>query len=316
MISEEIIRLQAAKADIKQAIEDKGVEVSSNTKLDGYAELINDISSGGIIGSISEEDYNPNVHGTDINIQHYIKRLEIPSGVININKNILQGSASLEYVFIPNTVESISIPKQLGPFMNCTKLQRVDFEPNNPISTIPQSTFENTHSLIINNFPTQVTEIGRYAFSHSNLQQFPAMNNCTYFGDYAFQYCDFNSVVIPPNMKTFGGKCCFLGCANLNVLDLSNIEVIKESSFQLCTSLRNITIPQSVTTIESNAFRTEVEKTITFLGTIPPTISQYSLGFDKNLLTIYVPEESVDTYKTASSNWSYYSSQIQPIPTV
>lgn len=46
-ISDEITRLQAAKADLKTAIEGKGVTVPSSTKLDGYADLVDSIEIGG-----------------------------------------------------------------------------------------------------------------------------------------------------------------------------------------------------------------------------------------------------------------------------
>ena len=46
-IATEIIRLQTAKADLKTAIEAKGVTVSSATTLDGYATLVGEITSGG-----------------------------------------------------------------------------------------------------------------------------------------------------------------------------------------------------------------------------------------------------------------------------
>lgn len=45
-ISTEITRLQGAKADIKTAIEAKGVTVSSSTTLDGYATLVGNIQVG------------------------------------------------------------------------------------------------------------------------------------------------------------------------------------------------------------------------------------------------------------------------------
>lgn len=44
-VASEIQRLQGAKADIKTAIEGKGVTVPSATKLDGYATLIGNIST-------------------------------------------------------------------------------------------------------------------------------------------------------------------------------------------------------------------------------------------------------------------------------
>lgn len=46
-VSSEIARLTSAKAAIKTAIEGKGVTVPSSTKLDGYADLIDDIQTGG-----------------------------------------------------------------------------------------------------------------------------------------------------------------------------------------------------------------------------------------------------------------------------
>lgn len=46
-IASEISRLQGAKADLKTAIEGKGVTVPSATKLDGYADLVDAISQGG-----------------------------------------------------------------------------------------------------------------------------------------------------------------------------------------------------------------------------------------------------------------------------
>ena len=46
-IASEISRLQTAKADLKTAIEGKGVTVPSSTKLDGYADLVDSIEQGG-----------------------------------------------------------------------------------------------------------------------------------------------------------------------------------------------------------------------------------------------------------------------------
>lgn len=53
-IATEITRLQTAKADLKTAIEGKGVTVPSATKIDGYADLVDAIQTGG--GGISADD--------------------------------------------------------------------------------------------------------------------------------------------------------------------------------------------------------------------------------------------------------------------
>lgn len=46
-IASEITRLQNAKTALKTAIEGKGVTVPSSTKLDGYADLVDSIETGG-----------------------------------------------------------------------------------------------------------------------------------------------------------------------------------------------------------------------------------------------------------------------------
>lgn len=47
-VASEITRLQTAKADLKTAIEGKGVTVSSSAKLDAYPALVESISGGSI----------------------------------------------------------------------------------------------------------------------------------------------------------------------------------------------------------------------------------------------------------------------------
>ena len=45
-IATELQRIQQAKADIKAAIESKGVTVPSGLTIDGYAQIINDYLTG------------------------------------------------------------------------------------------------------------------------------------------------------------------------------------------------------------------------------------------------------------------------------
>lgn len=46
-VQSQIQRLQNAKTALKTAIEGKGVTVPNSTKLDGYADLVDNIESGG-----------------------------------------------------------------------------------------------------------------------------------------------------------------------------------------------------------------------------------------------------------------------------
>ena len=60
-ISDELTRIQTAKADIKASIEAKGVTVPSNALIDTYDTYIGQISGGG--GGQAEEDLKNLIEG-------------------------------------------------------------------------------------------------------------------------------------------------------------------------------------------------------------------------------------------------------------
>ena len=51
---------------------------------------------------------------------------------------------------------------------------------------------------------------------------------------------------------------------------------------------------------------------ITILSAEPPTFASVALNGTSALATIYVPDESVDTYK-AADGWSEYANLIKPL---
>lgn len=63
-IATEITRLQTAKADLKTAIEGKGVTVPSATKIDGYADLVEAIQTGGGGGVDANSILNHEISGS------------------------------------------------------------------------------------------------------------------------------------------------------------------------------------------------------------------------------------------------------------
>lgn len=129
----------------------------------------------------------------------------------------------------------------------------------------------------------------------------------------------------------------FSGCVNLTTLTLpSTLKVIKNGALSGAIAVTSLTIPDSVTTIEgSSSFHQTSSLTdltigtgVTFIGnmafygnpnltsitinaTTPPTLGSNNNAFDStNNCPIYVPQASVDAYKTA---WPTYASRIQAI---
>lgn len=101
----------------------------------------------------------------------------------------------------------------------------------------------------------------------------------TSIGNYAFSFCsNLTSVTIPEGVKSIGGY-----------------------AFSFCTNLTSVTIPSTVTSIGGTAFSDCSRLTkIICNSTTPPTIySSTFIGVSKSI-PVYVPENSVSSYKSAS----------------
>ena len=140
------------------------------------------------------------------------------------------------------------------------------------------------------------------------------LEGTTSIGNYSFSDCSSLTSITIPNGVTSIGVQAFYNCSSLTSITIPNgVTIIQRQSFRDCTSLTNIIIPDSVTFIGSAAFVGCMGLTsITILATTPQTMN---IGaFDNtNNCPIYVPAESVETYKTAT-NWSAYANRIQAIP--
>ena len=106
------------------------------------------------------------------------------------------------------------------------------------------------------------------------------------------------------------GDTWFEGCTNLsNIVLPSTIKNIGKFAFADCTSLREIELPASVTTIGAAAFQgCTALNTVIVRGETPATLSSVGQFHPHDGLKIYVPAASVETYKTA---WSQYAQYIK-----
>ena len=155
------------------------------------------------------------------------------------------------------------------------------------VTTIGDNAFESCSSLTSITIPNSVTTIGDNAFeSCSSLTSITIPNSVTTIGDYAFSYCRaLTSVIISNSVTTIG-----------------------ERTFANCYSLTSVTIPSSVTRIEDGAFSDCGNvKQITSEAVTPPYCSRYAFdGVNRNECKLFVPKNSIDTYKRAYVWWHFF----------
>ena len=103
---------------------------------------------------------------------------------------------------------------------------------------------------------------------------------------------------------------------NLKKITISNsVETISPYTFRHNDNLSSVVIGNKIKNIGGQTFRYCGSLiSVTVLAKIPPTLGGNAFFNNAKGRKFYVPQESVDAYKTATS-WSTYASSIEPIPT-
>ncbi len=210
-ISENLSRIQSAKADIKTAIEAKGVTVPSSATIDTYATYVSQISSGG--GGIPMPS---NLSAATLNDFGLLTSAAIKSGVTSIGISAFKGCNSLSSITIPNSVTSIGN----YAFNSCTSLKSITIPDN--VTSIGNYSFQNCTSLTSITIPIGVTSIGAYAFTYcTSLKSITIPDNVTSIGNNAFNNCISLSSIEIPNSVTSIGDRAFSNCKSLSSITVN-----------------------------------------------------------------------------------------------
>lgn len=162
-IASEISRLQTAKADIKTAIEAKGVTVPSNAKLDTYDTYVAQISGG---GGNNDADWltrsitNINIPSNITTIGSYalaycqgLTSVTVPSNITTVDRYAFYHTG-LTSINLPNSVTSIGIRALAYTPITEARLGKV--------TAIPNYLFETCTSLAAIYIPNTVATWGNY----------------------------------------------------------------------------------------------------------------------------------------------------------
>ena len=154
---------------------------------------------------------------------------------------------------IPNSVKAIGF----GAFEHCNKLQSIHFSSN--LKEIGNSCFAGCEKLEQIDLPSSLVTIGDGVFRECKSLKKVSMSNCHLLestGNTIFYECSsLESVDLSGcNSLLNIGNCAFAFCSNLESVKLpDHLEVISDGAFEL-TSLKKITIPNSVQSIGISAF--------------------------------------------------------------
>ena len=110
------------------------------------------------------------------------------------------------------------------------------------------------------------------------------------------------------------GYAAFYDCSGLTSITIPNsVTSIEEEAFFGCSSVTSVTIGNSVTTIGEWAFLNCFSLTsIVCEANTPPNCDDYCFGYINKSIPVYVPANSVETYK-AANEWKDFTN-IQAIP--
>ena len=238
----------------------------------------------------------------------------IPNSVTSIGDNAFYGCYNLSSITIPTSVTSVGT----SAFSLCKKLKKVKWDAINCKSFAGRSVFD----LYFDDFESNNINITDFIFGDSvqfipdylcykmkSLTSIIIPNSVTSIGENAFYECSSLRSITIPNSVTSIGKAAFLLCNFSSITIPNSVTSIGENAFSYC-NFSSITIPSSVTSIGARAFMqcTRLETICCFAKT-PPTIG--SGAFDDDYVeTIYVPKNSVNSYK---SSWSKFSEKIKPM---
>ena len=257
-----------------------------------------------------------------------IEETDFFNNVLTIGKNTFYNTPKLNIdVYVPNLLElglyalrNTGITSFIAPKLR-TLGQEVFRESINlktlnigQITTLSSDSCYNCNSLETLILPKNFINFGSNCLSNTKLTNFIFPISTQTISNGAFNGVNFGSTtnIELPNLKTLGSS--FRNTTNVyKVLNLGKVVNVADRIFHIGGNPSNINyirLPYSIQSSDYGMFEFMTTLQILICDAItPPSISQI---WNKNPYYIYVPDESLEDYKTSSS-WSNYANIIFPI---
>ncbi len=189
-------------------------------------------------------------------------RVTLSEGLKEIGETSFALCSSLKEIYIPEGVKKIG----KSAFFECTKLNRVSLPKN--LKEIENGAFRDCHALTFIEIPSSVESIGSYAFFRCpSLETVYLHEGLREIKNIAFRDCSLDFIKIPSTVESIGKDS--LSCKTLREIDVDkenrNYQSIEGSLytkdgktlilFPGNSPSKSFVIPDSVTSIEENAFK-------------------------------------------------------------